>query len=336
MARRERTTGLPRPRARAHARDERRFAGIELSDRNLRFGILGGALALLVLVLGMLGYRWYDNNIAQPRSTILSVGGQTVSLRYYADRLYKFATDNQSSGQSLPLLEQSLLAKLEEEELTLLLATKNGITISEEDITNQIGVELGVPVAGSGSSFDTLYRDRLKTSKMSDGNYRRLTKVTIANDRLLEQYETEVGLAGETVVLRAVLSNSKETADAALARIKAGEDMGTVAQQESTDLSSRQKDGVLDAEPVALLPESIRKALEAVKDGELVGPIEAQGNFWILKVETRDPQGVLSTTNITQLAQLKLDNALKELKAATKTTRSLDSSDIKWAEKHIQ
>ena len=69
-------------RARAHARDERRFAGIGLSDRNLRVGILGGALALRVLVLGMLGYRWYDNNIAQPRSTILSVGGQTVSLRY--------------------------------------------------------------------------------------------------------------------------------------------------------------------------------------------------------------------------------------------------------------
>lgn len=335
MARRERTTGLPRPRPRSHARDERRVAGIELSDRNVRFGVLGGALALLLLVLGLLGYRWYDNNIAQPRGTILTVGGQTVSLRYYTDRLFKFASDNQSSGQSLPLLEQALLSKLEDEELTRLLASKNGITISEEDITNQIGVELGVPVAGSGSSFDTLYRAKLKTTKMSDGNFRRLTKVTIANNRLLDQYEKEVGTTGETVSVRAVVSNGKAASDAVLARIKAGEDMGTVAQLESRDPNSRQKDGILDPQPTALLPEPLRKALEAVKDGEIVGPVSVQNSFWVLKVEARDAAGTLSTTNITQLAKLKLDNALKDLKTTTTTKRSLESSDIKWAEAHI-
>ncbi len=301
----------------------------------MRYAILGGAVALVLLVIGLFGYRLYDNNIAQPRSTILTVGGQKVSLSYYTDRLFTFAQANQSSGQSLPLLEQALLSKLEDEELAILLASKNGITITEEDITNQIGVELGVPVAGAGSSFDTLYRDKLKTTKMSDGNYRRLTKATIANNRLLDYYEKEVGTTGETVSVRAVVSSTKEAGDAVLARIKAGEDMGTVAQLESTDLNSRQKDGVLDPQPVALLPDSISKALAAVKDGELVGPVDAQGNFWVLKVESRDPAGQLSTTNIAQLAQLKLDNALKDLKATTDTKRSLDSSDVKWAENHI-
>ena len=301
----------------------------------MRFGILGGAIALILLVVGLLGYRLYDNNIARPRSTILSVGGQTVSLGYYTDRLFTFAQDNQSSGQSLPLLEQALLSKLEDEELALLLASKNGITISEEDITNQIGVELGVPVAGAGSSFDALYRDKLKTTKMSDDNYRRLTRATIANNRLLDQYEKEVGTKAETVSVRAVVSATKVAGEAVLARIKAGEDMGTVAQLESTDLNSRQKDGVLDPQPLALLPESLRTALAAVKDGEIVGPVDAGGNFWVLKVEGRDPAGELSTTNITQLAQLKLDTALKDLKSTTNTKRSLDSSDVKWAENHI-
>ena len=92
---------------------------------------------------------------------------------------------------------------------------------------------------------------------------------------------------------------------------------------------------MLDPQPVALLPESIRSALAAVKDGEIVGPVDADGNFWVLKVENRDAQGILSTTNIRQLAQLKLDNAIKELKTTTNTKRSLDSSDTKWAESHI-
>ncbi|MEP6872295.1 MAG: peptidylprolyl isomerase [Anaerolineaceae bacterium] len=312
------------------------MAGVELSDRNVRLGVFAVVVALGLLVLGMLSYRLYDNSIGQPRSSILTVSGQSVSLRYYTDRLFKFIQDNQSSGQSLPLLEQSLLSKLEEEELTLLLANKNGVAISEQDITNQIAAELGVPVAGSGSSFDTLYRARLKTVKVSDGNYRRLTRVTIANNRLLDLYEKEGGATAETVSLRAVVSNSKDAADAVLARIKAGEDMGTVAQKESTDLNSRQKDGVLDAQPVSLLPESISKALAAVKDGEIVGPIDANGNFWVLKVESRDPVGTLSTTNISQIAKIKLDKAIKDLKNTTTIKRSLDSSDIKWAENHIK
>ncbi|MEP7216546.1 MAG: peptidyl-prolyl cis-trans isomerase [Anaerolineaceae bacterium] len=312
------------------------MAGIELSDRNVRFAILAFVAALALVVVGMLSYRLYDNSIGQPRSTILTVAGRSVSLRYYTDRLFKYAQDNQSSGQSLPLLEQSLLSKLEAEELIVLLASKNGLAISEEDITNQIAAELGVPVAGSGSSFDTLYRARLKTVKMSDENYRRLTKATIANNRLLDLYEKEVGTTAETVSVRAVVSNNKAAAEATLARIKAGEDMGTVAQKESTDLNSRQKDGIMDPLPVALLPEPISKALAAVKDGEIAGPVDANGTFWVLKVESRDPQGTLSTTNITQLAQIKLDNATKDLKNTTTVKRSLDFSDIKWAEKHIQ
>ncbi|MBA4179929.1 MAG: hypothetical protein C0506_05005 [Anaerolinea sp.] len=336
MARRERTTGLPRPRPRANARNERRVAGVRLSDRNIRFGVLGGSAALLVIVLFLLGYRWYDENIARPNSSVLTVAGDEYSLEYYTDRLFQFAQLNQSSGTNPSLLEQALLQKLEEEALALKLAAEKGITISEQDITNQIGVELGVPVGGSGSSFATLYRQKLKDLKMSDGNYRRLTEAQIAHDRLLLEYEKEVGSTGETVTLRAVLSPSKEAADAVVARINAGEDMGTVAQQDSTDLASRQKDGLLDPGPQALLPEQARNALEGKADGELIGPVDVDGNFWVFRIEKRDPEGALTTAQTTDLAERKLEEAIEALRATTTIKRSLDPSDIKWAENHIE
>jgi parvulin-like peptidyl-prolyl isomerase len=250
--------------------------------------------------------------------------------------LFQFAQVNQSSGTSLSLVEQALLQKLEEEALALQLAAKQGIAITEQDITNQIGATLGVPVGGSGSSFDTLYRQKLKDLKMSDGNYRRLTKAQIANDRLLLAYEAEIGSAGETISLRAVLSPTKEAAEAIVARIKGGEDMGTVAQKDSTDLESRQKDGLLDPTSQALLPEAARKALEGKSDGELIGPVEVEGNFWVLRVEKRDPEGALTTAQTTDLAKLKLDDAIDALRLTSKIKRSLDPSDIKWAENHIE
>lgn len=336
MARRERTTGLPRPRPRANARKERRVGGLELSERNVRFGILGGSVALLVLVIAMLGYRWYDQNIAKPNSAVLTVAGEEYSLEYYADRLFQFTQLNQSSGTSLALVEQALLQKLEEEALALQLAAKQGITITEQDITNQIGATLGVPVGGSGSSFDTLYRQKLKDLKMGDGNYRRLTKAQIANDRLLLAYEAEIGSTGETISLRAVLSPTKEAAEAIVARIKGGEDMGSVAQKDSTDLESRQKDGLLDPTVQALLPEPARKALEGKSDGELIGPVEVEDSFWVLRVEKRDPEGALTTAQTTDLAKLKLEEAIDGLRLTTKIERSLDPSDIKWAENHIE
>ena len=336
MARRERTTGLPRPRPRANGRNQRRAAGLELSDRNIRLAVIGGSLALLVFVVALVGYRWYDQNFGQPNSSVLTVAGDEYSLDYYTDRLFQFAQLNKDAGSGLKLVELALLEKLEEEALALKLASQKGITISEVDITNQIAVELGVPTGGTGSSFDTLYRQRLKDLKMSDGSYRRLTEAQIANDRLVLDYEKEVGSAGETITLRAVLSPSKEVAEAITARIKAGEDMGTVAQKDSTDLNSRQKDGLLDPMPQALLPEAARKALETTKDGDLVGPVDVDGNFWVFRVEKRDPEGALSTAQATDLARLRLDAAIATLRLTTKISRSLDPSDIKWAETHIK
>lgn len=310
------------------------MAGVELTDRNIRYAVLGGSLALLVLVIGLLGYRWYDSNIAQPRSAVLTVDGEKYSLSYYADRLFAFVQANQDSGSGLSLIEQALLRKLEDEALTLKLAEQKGIQITEQDITNQIGVELGVPVGGVGSSFDTLYRQKLETAKMSDDNYRRLTKAQIANDRLLLEYEKEVGTTGETITLRAILSPNKAAADAIVTRLKAGEDMGSLAQQESTDLTSRQKDGLLEPTPQALLPEAAIAALKDKPDGEIIGPVDVDGDFWVFKVEKRDPAGSLSTSQTTQLAQKKLDEALQNLRLTTTIKRSLDPSDVKWAEKH--
>ena len=338
MPRRERTTGLPRPRLRTRAASGRKVAGITWNEAHGRLAIIGAAAALLVLVFGMFVYRWYDHNFAQPNHTVLSVGSQDFKLNYYTDRLYQFVQSNQQQQQSssnLPLYEQQLLTKLEDEALTIQLAKDKGVDLSDDEITKEIASELGVPVGGTGSSFDTLYRARLKTLKISDGSYRHLAEAALANKKLLEKFKNEIGDTGEGVTIRTVVTASKDDADKAAERIKGGEDMGTVAQTASTDLDSKQQDGLLLPEPARLFPENIQKAIVDKPAGtELFGPVQVQANWWVFRVDKRDPAFAYSATQKSQLAQAKLDDALKEKRATTTIKRNLTADDIAWALKN--
>ncbi|MBI2767130.1 MAG: peptidylprolyl isomerase [Chloroflexi bacterium] len=333
MARRDRTTGLPRPRQRVkHAAP--RFAGISWTERVTRLTVVGAAIAVLLVVVGVYGYQLYDQQIARPRSTVLAVGGQTFSLRYYTQRLGPFLQAQNSNTTTPALSEAALLGKLEEEALTVLVAKDNGISLSRDDVTKAIADELGVPVGGARSPFDSLYRDKLKTTKMSDASYRKLTEASTANTRLLQKLKTDLGDSGEQVTLRTVLTQSKESADAVLARIQAGEDMGTIAQTESADLDSRQQDGLLPVESPDLEPDAIKAALVGKNPGDVFGPVQVQNNWWVVRLEKRET-ATYSDTQKTQLAQQKLDNLVKEKRGQVKVQRSLDAGDIKWAEGHL-
>lgn len=330
MARRERTTGLPRPRPRREAKAPSRFG-----EREQRLALIGGAAALIVVILGLLGWRWYDQTFLQPNKTILTVGEEKYSLKYYADRLFLAAQQQSGTGTNVSILEQTLLTELETEAVTIILAREKGVTVSEEEITAEIASQLGVPVGGAGSSFDTLYRQRLRAVKMSDSAYRRYTEAQVYRNKLADLYEQEVGDKGEMFALRTVVAATKEEAEAILARARSGEDLGTLAQTLSTDLASRQKDGLMEAEPTRLLPENVRKAVEGKSAGdELFGPVEVAGNWWVFRIQTKDSEGQYSETQKAQLADLVLEDALAAKRPQVKIERDIESSDYKWAEEH--
>jgi parvulin-like peptidyl-prolyl isomerase len=336
MARRERTTGLPRPRPKASSASGRRIGGLTLGDHQVRLAIIGTAVLALLAIIAGFAYNIYEEQVGRPGTVILTVGDDDVTLGYYADRLLGFLQENANSGESAQLAEEALLNKLEEEALTLQVARDRGIKLSPQDVTQAIADSFGVPAGPSGSSYDTLYRNQLKQLSISDSNYRKLREAQLANGRLIEAFTTEVGASGEQLVLRIVIVNSKEAADAILKRVQDGEDLGTVAQLESIDLESRQRDGVMLPEPLALLPESLRTAVEGKGAGELLGPVQVEANWWVFRVDKREDTPYTAGQKA-QLAQMKLDEAIKAKRAqlGSKVQRSLDADDIKWAERHL-
>ncbi|MGE0601687.1 MAG: SurA N-terminal domain-containing protein [Dehalococcoidia bacterium] len=333
MARRDRTTGLPRPRPRNANKSQGRFSFGETAQ--IRAVWIAGGL-LIALLLGLLGYKWVNSQFLQPNKTVLTVGEQKFSLSYYTDRLFLSAQANSGSGSNISILEQTLFTDLETEAIARIIAEERGITVSDEEVTAEIAAQLGVPVGGAGSSFDTLYRQRLRTVLMSDDAYRRYTEAQVWVNKLKDALSSDIGDKGELITVRGVVSASKEDADAVLARVKAGEDLGSVAQTDSTDLTSRQNDGLFDPEPARLLPDNVRAAIEGKPEGsDLLGPVEVSGNYWVFRIEKRDPEGVYSETQKSQLADLALADAVKDKRPQVNIKRTINNDDYNWVNDHV-
>ncbi|MFN0095258.1 MAG: peptidylprolyl isomerase [Dehalococcoidia bacterium] len=333
MARRERTTALPKQRPRSDARANPGRA--RLLERNSRWAILGGAAALLLLVLGFFAYQVYDQQIARPNKVIVNVDGQKVRLNYYAERLFSFLQANSNSGVSLALLEEDLVSQLEREEIALILAREKQLDLGNDAVLRHIAEGFGVELGASGSTFDQLYRNQVRTLKVSDSNYRRIKRAELAITLLRAQIKTELGDRGEQITLRSIVLADKAKADELLKRIQSGENFGTVAQQESLDLQSRQQDGLMLPEPVELLPDAISEAVAGKPVGDVVGPVAVQNTWWIFKVERKEPADY-SETQKDQLSGVRLNAALDAKREAlgTKVDRDFTAEDAEWAEQH--
>lgn len=330
-ARRERTTALPR----ARQRDTAAHHGRGVNERAIQITIIGVAVAILLAVLAVFAYRIYDSRVNVPNSTVLQVGDETVSLSYYSDRLGPFVQANAQSGASLAILHENLLTKLEEEAITIRLAEQEGIDLSDDAVMAFIAEGFGVPVGGSGSSFDALYRNELRTKGFSDATFRRMKRAELADARLQESIKEDVGTSAEQITVRVVLTSSQEEAAAVHARIAGGEDMGSIAQTDSIDLESRQNDGLLPAEPLELFPEAARQQLEGAAAGTLLEPLEVGENWWVFRVEsiaeadlTEGQVGSLVSSRLTAAIEQERTNLSGQIK------RSLSSSDIEWAQEH--
>jgi peptidyl-prolyl cis-trans isomerase SurA len=99
-------------------------------------------------------------------------------------------------------------------------------------------------------------------------------------------------VAGEEGVNVGAEDEAKKEADAARARVAAGEDFGKVAAEVS-DSPSKANGGLIGPLPLADVSDALRKTLESMKPGDVTQPARNARGFQVLKLEAMtaaDPQ----------------------------------------------
>ncbi|MEX2080925.1 MAG: peptidylprolyl isomerase [Dehalococcoidia bacterium] len=296
----------------------------------MRWAILGGVALIVVVALGLFGYRWYQANFVRPEKVVLHVGTTEVKLEYYADRLYQFLVANPSTSTSTG--SQALLRELEAEELNSQYAQAQGVDLSASAVTAFMAEEFGADLNSTG--FESSYRAALRRTGWSDSTYRREAAARMANAELLELLEVEVGDTGELLDFRAVVVADEESAQDVFDRVEGGEDLGLIAQVESLDLTSRQNDGLIENQTTETLQDELALVLGDAAEGALLGPVQAGNNWWVLRVEGRDPEGEYTDAQKAQIARARLAIALEEFRATILVRQDFTGSDYDWALQH--
>ena len=252
------------------------------------------------------------------------VNQELVTAVEVARRLERAQEDASRTGARLPAeeeLKRQVVDSLIEERVILTHARENGGKVDDVELDravqtvaaqNQITVEqLRERLAAEGIDlvrFRANLRDQLLVERTREREvYQRIRLTDSDIEDYLERQrraalaEAPLNLAQILVsvpegALEAVVAERRRLAEAALARVRAGEAFELVARQVSED-GQREQGGEIGARPPSRLPDLFVEATRSLKVGEITPALVRSGaGFHVLKVLSRADVGAAQVT----------------------------------------
>lgn len=283
------------------------------------------SMLLLALVLAGCG--------GLPKSAVAEVDGKVITR----EDLDKAVEELKAQyGDSLPAsdspeyaeLEKQVAERLVNEEILWFEADKLDITVSDEEINQQIdqyreqsGGEdaFNQKLEENNTSLDRL-KDQIRKSLLFQKLYPEVTKdaAPVTDEQALQYYNENLTQFQQTEMrtVSHILVADEATANAVKARLDAGEDFATLAREVSTDPGSKDKGGDLGAVPSSgsgFVPE-FEAAMNTLAVGQVSAPVKSSFGFHIIRVTAVTPAGTQSFEEVKE--ELKQGLAMENQRTA--------------------
>lgn len=188
------------------------------------------------------------------------------------------------------------------------------------------------PTPMTKERFDELYRDYIQTLQknagISEAEFRQMVSLNILYRKLQEAMGAEVPTTAEQVHARSIRLEKEEDANAALERIRKGEDFAAVAQEVSTDTSTKDKGGDMGWFPRGQNEEEFDNAAFALQPGQVSDVVKTgSGYYYIIKVEERQADRALDEDVLAQKQSSALSEWLDAQRADASVVKRYWSSD---------
>ncbi len=188
---------------------------------------------------------------------------------------------------------EKLLDMLIDEKLQMKKAAELGITVTDDEVNSE--VEKAKKYFDTEEKFNEFLKEQsmdLEYFKQSVKKELTITKLTdkltgnlaVTDEEVKSYYDTH---QNEFLSVKAshILLDTKEEAEKMLQRVKAGENFGELAKQNSKDPSAKENSGNLDYFRQGDMVEPFEKAAFALKPGQISEIIQTDFGFHIIKVE---------------------------------------------------
>jgi parvulin-like peptidyl-prolyl isomerase len=261
------------------------------------------ALALLALVLTACGGAGSSDVAA-------TVGDTEITL---ADLDEAFARRTEGSGAASEIaadesgaveenLKAGVLTNLIRTEILRQAAEERNIEVSDAEIAEQR--DLLIEQAGGEDALQEVIAEANVTDAELEANLRDQViqnKITaeladdVSEGDVKAAFEEDPqGQFGEKLELRHILTEKEAEAEAAIDRIKSGEDFAAVAEDVSIDPGSAENGGDLGEVPKGATVPEFEKAAFGADEGEIVGPVKTDFGFHVIEVTGQVPAAELA------------------------------------------
>ncbi|ABV32638.1 MULTISPECIES: peptidyl-prolyl cis-trans isomerase [Pseudothermotoga] len=222
---------------------------------------------------------------------------------------------NTSEGVNLLLrYKREVLNNLIDQVLIKQIGEKMGVTVSKDNIENMVSTELNKTLTQYGMTESDLdwylkqaglgdinsFKDRLRwiftvqqTVSLIQQQVTSSATVTEEEARQFYEQNREYFAVEEAAKLLRITVDSKEKADKALERIRAGEEFSQVASDVSTDPLSKGKAGDLGwvERGSGLISEEIEEKIFVSPKGAILGPLQTSVGWEIYRIIDKRPKG---------------------------------------------
>ena len=302
-------------------------------ERWTRLFIVGGVVAVILIVVGIIGFGWYWTQIKPLGKTVLQVGETRFSLGHLERRMSLALAETPpllQSREGLLALPDATLLRLEREAKLLEAADELNVSVSELEVDEEIRQRDALAAGAEGGPFAAVLRRQVAASGLKLNEYRQMIRAALLEGKVRAHFadlapEREPQVSARWIVVR---SDAEEQAQAALQRLEAGEEFAVVAGDLSVDSASAEQGGELgwrrrDAFPA----EEIGEFLFAAQPGERSGIISTPDAFFILELLERDDARELDGGQRQLIAQRELDQWLRDLGATLAIVRDFTDED---------
>jgi hypothetical protein len=303
--------------------------------------VVAGFSILLLVLVGFIGYGWWESRVGPPHSRAMRVGETTLNLDYFSRRTKGFLLDAGFSGRTLDSstfgsVVSIVVGTLEQEILLRERAPVDlGLKPTPEDVDGEIASRLNVsrddPVA-----FQVAYQSDRKARDLSDKEYRDMVEASLLSRWVNEGFVRSAPEVADQVRIRQIIVGAREDADKVEERLAAGEDFATVAKEMSSDTATKDAGGEKGWVAQAELDSSYSAKVFALEAGQVSEPLEVQGGFLIVQVEEKQASRPLESAQRDTIGSRYFSLWLAEQRTLEPTTNwvSFDADKYKWVFDH--